>query len=147
VRNSHRNAPGWKKCGKGSTTCCPYTLPPTTMVTGNFTGYTHQITDAVDCETTNCVYYWKCVKNNCKEFQKCEYVGLTSRSFRERLAEHKQYVRSKDLKKPSGYHFNRAMMYPTSKGLVIEHVKSSDPFVLRPESLSISRNLTLGQMD
>ena len=26
-RRSHRSAPGWKKCGKGSTTCCPYALP------------------------------------------------------------------------------------------------------------------------
>ena len=132
VRNSHRNAPGWKKCGKGSTTCCPYTLPPTTKVTGNFTGYTHQITDAVNCETKNCVYYWKCVKSNCKEFPKCEYVGLTSRSFRDRLAEHKQYVRSKDLKKPSGYHFNQAGHDVSHlKGLVLENVKSNDPFVLR----------------
>ena len=33
ARKSHRSAPGWKKCGRGSTTCCPYTLPATTEVT------------------------------------------------------------------------------------------------------------------
>ena len=72
------------------------------------------------------------MKNNCKEFPKCEYIGLTSRSFRERLAEHKQYVRSKDLKKPSGYHFSQAGHDVSHlKGLVVEHIKSSDPFVLR----------------
>ena len=27
TRNSHKSAPGWRKCGKGSTTCCPYALP------------------------------------------------------------------------------------------------------------------------
>ena len=130
VRNSHRNAPGWKKCGRGSTTCCPYTLPPTNQVTGNYTGYTHQIRDAVNCETKNCVYYWKCVKSNCKDFPRCEYVGLSSRSFKERLAEHKQYMRSNDLKKPNGYHFNQAGHDVSHlKGLVLEHVKSIYTFI------------------
>ena len=50
----HKNAPGWKKCGKGTTTCCPFALPPTTQVTGQVTGYTHQIRDSVNCETKNC---------------------------------------------------------------------------------------------
>ena len=40
-RNSHRSATGWKKCGNGSTTCCPYTHPPTKQVTG----YKHVIKD------------------------------------------------------------------------------------------------------
>ena len=132
VRNSHRSAPGWKKCGKGSTTCCPFTLPPTTQVVGNFTGYKHDIRDSVNCETRNCIYYWKCVKSNCRDFPKCEYVGLSSRSFKERFAEHKQYVKSQDTKKPSGHHFNQAGHDLSHlKGLVLEKVKSHDPFVLR----------------
>ena len=28
-RKTHKSAPGWKKCGKGSTTCCPFSLPST----------------------------------------------------------------------------------------------------------------------
>ena len=28
-RTCHKNAPGWKKCGKGTTTCCPFALPST----------------------------------------------------------------------------------------------------------------------
>ena len=91
-RTCHKNAPGWKKCGKGTTTCCPFTLPPTTQVTGQVTGYTHTIKDSVNCETVNCIYYWKCRKNKCKDFPRCEYVGRTTRPFRIRLAEHKQYV-------------------------------------------------------
>ena len=58
-------------------------------------------------ETQNYVYYWKCVKPNCKSFPNCEYISLTGRPFRQRLAEHKQYIRSKTLDKPSGWHFNQ----------------------------------------
>ena len=132
TRKSHRNAPGWKKCGKGSSTCCPYTLPATSEVTGLFTNYNHKIRDSVNCETENCIYYWKCLKSNCKSFPKCEYVGLTRRSFKLRFSEHKQYVKSTMLDKPSGLHFNQpGHNLSHLAGLVLEHVKSSDPFVLR----------------
>ena len=71
---------------------------------------------------------WK----NCKSYPRCEYVGLTSRPFRLRLAEHKQNVRSKNLDTPSGGHFNQqGHELSHLGGLVLEHVKSSDPFVLR----------------
>ena len=72
-------APGWKKCDKGTTTCCPYTLPNKTLVTGLVTGFKHQIKDPVNCETRNCIYYLICRKINCKEYPKCEYIGLTTR--------------------------------------------------------------------
>ena len=131
-RKTHKSAPGWKKCGKGSTTCCPFALPTTETVTAQVNGYTHQIKDPVTCETQNCVYYWKCIKPKCKSFPRCEYIGLTSRPFRLRLAEHKQYIRSKTLDKPSGWHFNQqGHELSHFSGLVLEHVKSSDPFVLR----------------
>ena len=132
TRNSHKSAPGWRKCGKGSTTCCPYALPPTTQVTGLVTKYKHKIKDAVDCETENCIYYWRCTKSNCKEYPKCEYVGLTRRAFKTRMGEHKQNARSKNLETPSGYHFNQPGHDVSHfAGLVLEKVKSSDPFVLR----------------
>jgi hypothetical protein len=131
-RKSHRTAPGWKKCGKGSTTCCPYTLPNKTLVTGLVTGFKHQIKDPVNCETRNCIYYLICRKSNCKEYPKCEYIGLTTRPFRNRLAEHKQYVKSKILDTPAGNHFNQSGHNLSHlAGLVLEEVKSSDPFVLR----------------
>ena len=132
LRKSHRQAPGWRKCGKGSTTCCPYALPPTSEVTGQVTGFKHKITDSVNCESENCVYYWKCQKTNCKLYPKCEYVGLTRRPYRLRLAEHKQYVKSKILDKPSGFHFNQpGHDLSHLSGLVLEQVRSEDPFVLR----------------
>ena len=74
---------------------------------GQVTGYKHEIKDSVDCETQNCIYYWKCLKRNCKAFPKCEYIGLTGRQFKTRMAERKQYVRSKNMDKPSGFHFNQ----------------------------------------
>ena len=106
TRTCHQNAPGWKKCGKGTLTCCPFALPPTSQVTGEVSGYTHFIKDPVNCQTENCIYYWRCSKNKCKDFPKCEYVGRTKRPFRIRLGKHKQYIRSENLEKPSGYHFN-----------------------------------------
>ena len=109
-----------------------FALPPTSRVTSQVTGYEHPIQDAVNCETTNCIYYWKCVNNRCKEYPKCEYVGRTTRTFRIRLGEHKQYIRSEMLDKPSGYHFNKSGHNQSHlRGLVLEQVKSADPFVLK----------------
>ena len=48
------------------------------------------------------------------------------------MGEHKQNVRSKNLETPSGYHFNQPGHDVSHfAGLVLEKVKSSDPFVLR----------------
>ena len=63
-------------------------------------------------------------------FPKCEYDGLTGRPYKARQAEHKQYIRSKTLDKPSGWHFNQqGRVFSHHAGLVLEHVKSCDPFV------------------
>ena len=147
VRKTHKSAPGWKKCGKGSTTCCPFALPSTQTVVAQVSGYSHQITEPVTCDTQNCVYYWKCLKPNCKSFPKCEYIGLTSRPFRLRLAEHKQYIRSKTLDKPSGWHFNQqGHNLSHLAGLILEHVNSSNPFVLRAREYFITRSLIHSEM-
>jgi hypothetical protein len=65
IKPNH-SALGWKKFGKGSTTCGPLALPSTQTVTAQVTGYSHQIRYPVTYETQNCVYYWKRVKPNCK---------------------------------------------------------------------------------
>ena len=88
--------------------------------------------DSVNCETKNCIYYLIYRKPNCKEYPKCEYIGLTTRPFRNRLAEHKQYVKSRITDKPTGNHFTKTGHDLSHlAGLVLEEVKSSDPFVLR----------------
>ena len=76
--------------------------------------------------------YWKCIKHNCQKFPKCEYVGLSTRSFKTHYSEHLQYIRSQVITQPSGEHFNmKAHDISHIQGLAIEHVKSTDPFVLR----------------
>ena len=112
---------------QGVTTCYPYALPPTTQVTGQVTDYQHQIKDPVSCETGHCVYYWKCKKDNCKNYPKCEYIGLTTRSYKQRIAEHKQYIRSNLLEKPSGFHFNQpGHCLANMKTIILEQVKTND---------------------
>ena len=130
-----------KKYKKGSRTYCPYAQPATSELTVMVTGYKHKIRDSVNCETDNCVYYWKCQKSNCKTYQKCKYIWLIWCSYRKRLSEHKQYVKSSDLGKPSGFHFNQpGHNLSHLSGLILEHVKSSDPFVLKEvEYLYIQR--------
>ena len=114
------------------TTCCPYALPNKMSVTGLVTVFKHEIKDLVNCETRNCIYYLICRKSNCKEYPKCEYIGLTRGPFRNRLAEHKQYVKSRILDKSKGNHFNQTGHDLSHlAGLVLEEVKSTDPFVLR----------------
>ena len=42
------------------------------------------------------------------ECQKCklQYIGETERPFKERIGEHKTYIRTKKLNQPTRYHFN-----------------------------------------
>ena len=87
-RSSHKNAPGWHKCGSNCP-ICPFTFPATTTVTGLVTGYKHQIKQPVNCKSDNIVYYWKCSKPNCKDPPKCEYIGLSGSTFQNRFSEHK----------------------------------------------------------
>ena len=42
--------------------------------TGFASGHTHTITETLSCQTTNCVYCWRCTKPNCVDFPQCEYV-------------------------------------------------------------------------
>ena len=51
TRNAHKSVPGWEKCGKGSTACCPYAFPPTNQITAQVIGFSHKIADSVNCET------------------------------------------------------------------------------------------------
>ena len=89
-RAAHKQAPGWKKCGKPCKVC-PYTMDNTQTVIGTASLNKYTIREAVSCDTSNCVYYWKCVKPNCTDYPECEYIGKTSRQFKDRLAEHRDY--------------------------------------------------------
>ena len=130
-RGAHKNAPGWKKCGKNCK-ICPFTLDNTSKVTGMASGYTHEIKEPVTCDSENVIYYWKCEKHNCEDYPECEYVGQTKRKFKDRLAEHRDYPKRDVLTEPSGMHFTkRGHNVSHLRGLVLEKVRSRDPFILK----------------
>ena len=68
---------------------CAYTLDKTKTSTGTALGYVAGIIEEVTCDTLNCVYYWKCIKANFQDFPNCEYIGMTTLQFKDRLAEHR----------------------------------------------------------
>jgi hypothetical protein len=138
-RGVHKNAPGWKNCKKPCP-ICPYTLPDCAKIIGN-NGFEHEIIHSVNCDTENCVYLWKCMKPNCQDFPECEYIGMTSRPFRARMSEHRDYPKRDVDTEPSGKHFTkRGHSVSDMRGLVLEQVKSKDPFVLRArESMLIKK--------
>ena len=130
-RRTHSDAPGWKKCQK-SCHICPLTLPPSKVLIGQVTGYKHVITEPSCCSTENCIYYWRCVKPNCKDYPENEYVGRTKRKFSQRLGEHRDYIKTDRISEPSGEHFTKpGHSVHDLRGQVLEKVHSSDPFVLK----------------
>ena len=57
---------------------------------------------------------------------------VTSRTFKERMGEHRDYPKRDVLTEPSGEHFNeRGHTVADLKEQVIKKVKNKDPFVLR----------------
>ena len=93
---------------------CPYPLDNTDTVTGTASGYCHQVREAVSCDTRKCVYYWECVKSNCQDYS--NYIGMTIKSFKERLAEHRDYPKRDIFTEPAGEHF-------TKQGHTVSHLK------------------------
>ena len=128
-----RVKPGWKPCSGNTGQCpvCPYCLPPTSEVTGLASGFTHHIKSNLNCQTTNCIYYWRCIKKNCKSYPECEYIGKTSNSFQSRMAQHRDYIKRDITTEASGQHFTAAGHSASDMaGMVLEKVASSDPHIL-----------------
>ena len=129
-RQTRTDAPGWSNC---QTNCkiCPYTLPKSTVLHGLVSKETQIIKQNVNCNSNNCIYYWRCVKENCKEHPEIEYIGKTKRKFKDRFAEHRDYVKSENLTQPAGEHFNsKGHSVAHLKGMVVEKVSNRDPFIL-----------------
>ena len=167
ARATHRSAVGWRRCSTaGGRQCnqCPYTPVSATSITSHVTGYTHNINQAINCKTERVVYAWKCLKcktnfsfNNGTRAPRAQptttqhqqhnnskataYLGNTKRHFSKRLSEHVGYIRSRKTEEPSGDHFNLPGHSQSDiQGLGIEHVRSTDPFILRArEALLIKK--------
>ena len=57
---------------------------------------------------------------------------MTTRKFKDRLAEHRDYPKRNVITEPSGFHFKQpGHTVAHSKGLVLEKVRNQDPFVLK----------------
>ena len=69
------------------------------------------------------------------------YIGLSTRKFQLRFSEHLGYVKSDKITEPSGEHFNLpGHSIHDMEAIVLEAVKSNDPFVLRArEALLIQK--------
>ena len=135
----HENS-GWRPCGNNCP-ICPFTLPKTSILHGQASNYKHEITDKLSCDSERCIYYWKCDKRNCKEYPRCEYIGKTKRTFKTRLSEHRDYIKSCNTSEVAGEHFTKAgHSVANFKCLAIESVRSKDPFVLNArETLLIKK--------
>ena len=129
-----RTTPGWKPCQGNRSRCpiCPFTAKPTSQVVSNFNGFTHTITDYVNCQSQNVIYRWRCKKPNCKDHPRTSYIGKTRKTFQQRFSQHRDYVKREILTEPSGEHFNLpGHSISDIEGLVIEQVKDKDPFILK----------------
>ena len=92
-----RTIPGMTKCKKYCQ-LCPYVMEGR-VVKGNNVNW--KINKSVNCETHNVVYLIECDK--CK----MHYIGESERNLRDRISEHKTYIRTNKLNQPTGEHFNR----------------------------------------
>ena len=95
---SKRKLKGMKKCYRNCH-ACPYINERNTVSINNFKW---KINNHVNCETRNIIYLIECDKENCKQ----RYIGETDRELKVRIAEHKGYIRNKNLGQPTGIHFN-----------------------------------------
>ena len=152
VRATHRSSAGWKRCsasGRRQCPVCPFTPNSATSITSQITGYTHQISTPINCQTENVVYAWKCTKctdnftvntssrnptitNLRADKIGTNYIGLSKRRFSKRLSEHRDYPKAGKVEEPSGHHFSLpGHAVSNLQGLAIEHVRNRDPFVLK----------------
>ena len=59
-------------------------------------------------------------------------MGKTTRAFKDRLAEHRDYPKRDMVNEPAGKHFTLPGHNVSHlRGLVLEKVKSKDPYVLK----------------
>ena len=152
TRSTHRNSAGWKRCSaSGGRGCnqCPYTPVSASSITSHVTGYTHQITEAINCTTERVIYAWKCTKchtnfsvntknkipdNSVQRTNEkaSNYIGRTKRKLKKRIYEHTNYVNVKNIEEPSAQHFCKpGHKVHNMLALGIEQVRSLDPFILK----------------
>ena len=108
-----------KKCGK--CIVCSYVKEGNTIKSSNFTW---KINKKVTCQNSNVIYLIQCNKEQCKQ----QYIGFTTKVFRERMKQHLGYVRNKVLTQATGTHFNLPGHSKNNMEFtIVEKVGSMDP--------------------
>ena len=97
-----RDLKGVKKCHNSGCTTCPFMLE-TDKITSTASTFSFNVRQQLNCKSTNVVYRLTCQKSQCIGLQ---YIGETGRRFKDRLTEHVGYIRTANLEKPTGHHFN-----------------------------------------
>ena len=117
--NPKRNTNGMKKCGK-SCPACPF-ISEGKFITLNKRRW--EIHGHLTCETKNIVYLIECKKQKCK----ARYVGESERQLKERLSDHKQYIKSIVPTQATGEHFNQPGHTLSDLSItIIEKVKKNE---------------------
>ena len=115
---------GMKRCTKFCHAC--QFIWETTKV--NIRKDTWDIRSSVNCETRNIVYLIQCNLDKCRK----RYIGETDRQIKERISEHKGYIKNKILTKPTGEHFNKpGHTIANMKIVILEKVKKVDTLYRR----------------
>ena len=114
-----RKIPGMSKC-RNQCHLCPYVKETKYIEERNIKW---KINKSVNCETTNVVYLIQC------ERCKVKYIGETERPLKDRIGEHKGYIRTKKLNEPIGEHFNqRGHSITDLKVSILEKVIKEEKF-------------------
>ena len=120
-----RSNRGMKKCFKFGKGCpvCPF-VNQCTLVKSSQTNIAAEINTSVNCQDNNIIY--------CVSCQQCslQYIGTTQRTFQERISEHRDYIKNKDMSQPVGNHFNlRGHNLSDMRATIVEKVFSTDKFI------------------
>ena len=95
-KNPRRQIPGMRKCGR-QCHACPYIKEEKELKCGE-TNW--KLSKSLNCKDKNVIYMIEC--NKCYS----KYIGETERELKDRLSDHKTYIRSEKSNQPVGEHFN-----------------------------------------
>ena len=87
------------ECGKACTACAYVEVGKTIRKEEN---NIWKVEKQVNCNTYNCIYMIKCMKNNCEQ----RYIGETGRYIKFRIADHRSYITNQVTSRATGAHFN-----------------------------------------
>ena len=111
---------GMSKCGKACTACSYVEVGKTIKIEEN---NLWKIEKQVNCNTYNCIYMIKCMKNNCGQ----SYIGETGRYIKFRIADHRSYITNQVTSRATGAHFNLpGHSLADMKFTILEQVKYND---------------------